>query len=124
MSDIIGIDHVQLAAPEGCEEQAREFFGGLLGLPEVAKPEALRGRGGVWFTVGSQELHIGVQAEFAPALKAHPALLGSPATLDALAERLSAAGAKVVWDESISGRRRFFTEDPWGNRIELLAADN
>ena len=121
--DIVGLDHVQLAAPQGCEEAAREFFGRLLGLFEVAKPEALRARGGVWFRVGAQELHIGVQEPFAPALKAHPALLVPSERLDALAERLSAAGAAVVWDESIVGSRRFFTEDPWGNRIELMAGD-
>jgi catechol 2,3-dioxygenase-like lactoylglutathione lyase family enzyme len=119
--DIVGLDHVQLAAPEGCEARAREFFGRLLGLPEVTKPEELQGRGGVWFAVGSQQLHIGVQRPFAPALKAHPALRVASDRLDALAERLSARGAKVAWDESLAGIRRFFTEDPWGNRIELLA---
>lgn len=119
--DIVGLDHVQLAAPEGCEAQAREFFGRLLGLPEVTKPEGLRSRGGVWFAVGSQQLHIGVQKPFAPALKAHPALLVAPDRLDPLADRLSGGGAKVTWDASLTGLRRFFTEDPWGNRLELLA---
>lgn len=120
---IVGLDHVQLAAPRGCEEQAREFFGRLLGLPEIAKPEPLRDRGGVWFKVGSQELHVGVQEPFAAARKAHPALRVAPGRLDALADRLSAAGSRVAWDESLAGNRRLFTEDPWGNRVELLAVE-
>jgi len=119
--DILGLDHVQLAAPEGCEAQAREFFGGLIGLLELSKPAELRDRGGVWFAVGTQQLHVGVQAPFAPARKAHPALRVAPGRLDPLAERLSAGGAQVTWDDSLAGVRRFFTEDPWGNRIEFLA---
>ena len=121
--EVTGIDHVQLAAPGGCEIQAREFFGRLLGLPEIKKPEPLQDRGGVWFRVGAQELHIGVQEPFAPALKAHPALSVAADRLDSLAERLATGGAKVTWDESLPDVRRFFTEDPWGNRIELLAAE-
>lgn len=117
----VGLDHVQLAAPQGGEEQAREFFGGLLGLPEIAKPPALQGRGGVWFEVGPHQLHIGIEEPFAPALKAHPALRAAPEALDSLAARLSAAGVKVAWDESLPDQRRFFTEDPWGNRIEVVA---
>lgn len=121
--DIVGLDHVQLAAPSGCEEQAREFFGRVLGLHELAKPDALQGRGGVWFRIGAQELHIGVQEPFSPALKAHPALGVASEQLDALAARLSAAGANVVWDQSLDGKRRFYTQDPWGNRIELLSVE-
>ena len=111
---ILGLDHVQLAAPAGCEEQARAFYGGLLGLVEVAKPEALRARGGVWFGVGSQQLHIGVDASFSPARKAHPALRVASRDLDALASRLAAEGALVRWDDGIPGVRRFCTEDPFG----------
>jgi catechol 2,3-dioxygenase-like lactoylglutathione lyase family enzyme len=118
---MLGLDHVQLAAPPGCEEQARAFYGGLLGLVEVTKPEALRARGGVWFRVGQQQLHIGVEAAFSPARKAHPALRVASNDLDALARRLAAEGAPVTWDESVPGVRRFYTEDPWGNRLELLA---
>jgi catechol 2,3-dioxygenase-like lactoylglutathione lyase family enzyme len=117
---ILGLDHVHLAAPPGCEEAARRFFGELLGLEEVEKPEALRARGGVWFALGVQQLHIGVEEGFTPARKAHPALTVSD--LDNLAERLAAAGAPVEWDDSLPGTRRFYTADPWGNRIELLAA--
>jgi catechol 2,3-dioxygenase-like lactoylglutathione lyase family enzyme len=109
------LDHVQVAAPPGCEADARAFYGGLLGLAEVEKPEPLRARGGVWF----EQLHVGVEEDFAPARKAHPALAADD--LDAVAERLAAAGAPVRWDASLPGVRRFYTADPWGNRIELLA---
>ncbi len=119
---VLGLDHVQLAAPAGCEAEARRYFGELLGLVEIEKPAPLRARGGVWFSIGSQQLHVGVAEPFAPARKAHPALRVAHGELDALAERLSAAGAKVIWDESLPGERRFYSEDPWGNRIELLAA--
>ena len=117
---IVGLDHVQLAAPPGCEEEARRFFGELLGLTELDKPEPLRSRGGVWFALGAQQLHIGVEAVHTPARKAHPAL--AVRDLDALAARLEAAGAPVEWDGSLPGGRRLYTADPWGNRIELVAA--
>ena len=103
-----------MAAPPGCEAEAREFYGGLLGLVEVAKPEPLQARGGVWF----EQLHIGVEQDFAPARKAHPALRVD--NLDAVAARLSAAGREVRWDDALPGVRRFYTADPWGNRVELL----
>jgi catechol 2,3-dioxygenase-like lactoylglutathione lyase family enzyme len=120
---VLSLDHVQLAAPAGCEREARRYYGELLGLDEIEKPEPLRSRGGVWFRVGSQQLHIGVEGKFAPARKAHPALRVARAEdLEALAERLAAAGAKVIWDDSLPGERRFYSEDPWGNRIEFLAA--
>jgi len=118
---IRGLDHVQLAAPRGCESEARRFFGGLLGLEEVEKPEPLRGRGGVWFAAGAQQLHIGVEAEHLPARKAHPAF--AVHEIDVLAARLGAAGAPVEWDASLPGVRRLYTRDPWGNRIELVSAD-
>jgi catechol 2,3-dioxygenase-like lactoylglutathione lyase family enzyme len=118
---IDGLDHVQVAAPPGCEREARSFYGELLGLPELPKPDALQG-GGVWFAAGPQELHVGVADDFAPAGKAHPGLrVDSDAALDALAGALTTAGAAVEWDDRIPGRRRFFTSDPWGNRVELLA---
>jgi catechol 2,3-dioxygenase-like lactoylglutathione lyase family enzyme len=116
----VAIDHVQLAAPPGCEQQARDFYGGLLGLPEIEKPEPLRARGGAWFQLGTGQLHIGVEAEFAPARKAHPGLSVAAAGIDALAQRLQTAGAPVKWDHALADVRRFFTEDPWGNRLELL----
>jgi catechol 2,3-dioxygenase-like lactoylglutathione lyase family enzyme len=116
--EVMGLDHVQLAAPAGCEAAAREFYGTLLGLRELPKPAPLQGRGGVWFQVGAQALHIGVEQPFAPARKAHPALLVR--NLDALAERLQAAGITVTWDTDLPGYRRFYASDPWGNRLELL----
>jgi catechol 2,3-dioxygenase-like lactoylglutathione lyase family enzyme len=120
---ITGLDHVQVAAPPGCEAEARGFYGRLLGLVEVDKPAVLAARGGVWFACGAQQLHVGVATDFAPAAKAHPALAVAGADdLDVLAERLALAGAPVHWDADLPGAVRFYTEDPWGNRIELLAA--
>jgi catechol 2,3-dioxygenase-like lactoylglutathione lyase family enzyme len=106
---------VQVAAPPGCEAAARAFYGDLLGLTEVEKPEPLRGRGGVWF----EQLHVGVEQDFAPARKAHPALRVDD--VDAVAERLLAAGRQVEWDDALADVRRFYTADPWGNRVEILA---
>ena len=119
---VVGLDHVQLAAPPGCEEDARRFFGTVLGLKELDKPEALRDRGGVWFALGKQQLHIGVDPRAAPARKAHPALAVASGRLEEIADRLSSAGVEVIWDEALADVARFFCEDPWGNRIELLEA--
>jgi catechol 2,3-dioxygenase-like lactoylglutathione lyase family enzyme len=117
------LDHVQLAAPPGCEDEARRFFGDLLGLEELEKPEALRSRGGVWFSLdGGGELHVGVDEPFAPARKAHPAFRLPAGELDELARRLEAAGAPLEWDDSLPGFRRFYAADPWGNRLEFLTA--
>jgi catechol 2,3-dioxygenase-like lactoylglutathione lyase family enzyme len=118
----IRLDHVQIAAPPGCEAEARRFFGDLLGLPEIEKPEPLRQRGGVWFAVGNRQLHIGVESEFAPARKAHPAFALSAADLDLLAGRLTGSGSDVSWDTTLPDQRRFYCQDPWGNRMEFLAA--
>jgi catechol 2,3-dioxygenase-like lactoylglutathione lyase family enzyme len=119
---ITGLDHVQVAAPPGCEAAARRFYGELLGLPEVPKPESLVAGGGLWFALGAQQLHVGVAEEFSPALKGHPGLaVAGDAELDDLAARLGAAGAPVRWDDRLPGVRRFYTDDPWGNRLELLA---
>ena len=112
------IDHVQVAAPPGCEEAAREFYGGVLGLRELEKPESLRARGGVWFALGDgQQLHVGVEADFAPARKAHPAFVVDD--LDAVA----AALRDVQWDEELPGVRRFYATDPFGNRLEFVEAN-
>jgi catechol 2,3-dioxygenase-like lactoylglutathione lyase family enzyme len=111
----VRIDHVQVAAPPGCEEEARAFYGGLLGLAELEKPPALRPRGGVWFALGEgQQLHVGVEQEFVPARKAHPAFAVDD--LDALAARIG----DVTWDEELPGVRRFYAADPFGNRLEFL----
>jgi catechol 2,3-dioxygenase-like lactoylglutathione lyase family enzyme len=116
----IELDHVQIAAPPGCENAARSFYGALLGMAEVPKPDALAGRGGVWFQSGSLQLHVGVEEGFAPALKAHPAFSVPDASLDELFERLAVAGVDVAWDDALAPLRRFYAADPWGNRIELL----
>ena len=118
----VSLDHVQIAAPAGCEAAARRFFGELVGLAEIEKPEPLRARGGAWFALGDRRLHVGVEVEFEPARKAHVGLRLEAAELDALAERLAAAGFPVTWDEALPSERRFYSEDPWGNRIEFLAS--
>jgi extradiol dioxygenase family protein len=115
------LDHVQIAAPPECEAEARRFYGTVVGLSELQKPEPLRARGGVWFALAEGQLHIGVEAPFAPARKAHPAFRLTDAELPALAKRLQDAGAPVRWDEELPAVRRFFTDDPWGNRLEFLA---
>ena len=117
---IIGIDHVQIAAPRGCEDDARSFYGGLLGMVELRKPEAIRARGGCWFAAGAQELHVGVEEPFAPARKAHPGLLVSD--LEAVRGRLAGAGVVFSDDAKIDGVERLFVDDPFGNRLELRAA--
>jgi catechol 2,3-dioxygenase-like lactoylglutathione lyase family enzyme len=115
---IIGFDHVQIAGPAGCEGAMREFYSGLLGMTEVEKPEVLKPRGGVWFVCGSGQLHVGIEAEFTPAKKAHPAFRVSDVA--ALFDRLTGAGFPCAWDEMVPGVRRFYGHDPVGNRLEFL----
>jgi hypothetical protein len=116
------IDHVQLAAPPGCEGEGRRFFGELLGLPELPKPQPLAARGGLWFQCGPQQLHIGVEQDFRPARKAHPAFKWpDEESLAGVKERLRAAGVAIKDDREIETVVRFFVEDPWGNRLELFA---
>ncbi len=117
---ITGIDHVQVAAPPGCENAARAFYGALLGLEELAKPATLAARGGCWFRAGGQELHVGVEDPFSPALKAHPGLVC--ADLDDVRARLDGAGIATRNDHSLPGARRFFAADPFGNRLEFREA--
>ena len=120
----VGLDHVQVAAPAGREFDARRFYGGLLGLEEVEKPPLLAARGGCWFAVGAQQLHIGVADDVAPATKAHPALrVRGSREREEIAERLAEAGYEVAWadGDEIPGLRRFHVDDPFGNRVELLA---
>ncbi|WP_123040890.1 VOC family protein [Cohnella candidum] len=114
----VGIDHVQLAAPQGCEETARTFYAGALGMAEIPKPEALRGRGGVWFQCGTHQVHIGVQPDFVPAMKAHPAF--EVRDLGGLKSALAAKGIEVQDDEALEGAERFYVNDPFGNRLEFL----
>lgn len=115
-----GIDHVQLAAPEGCESEARSFFAGILGWVEIPKPENLRKRGGVWFQCGTHQVHIGVQKEFVPATKAHPAF--HVQNIDSLREYLLQKNIQVIDDDARSdeGVQRFYLNDPFGNRLEFL----
>jgi catechol 2,3-dioxygenase-like lactoylglutathione lyase family enzyme len=117
---VLGLDHVQVAVPAGAEERCRAFYVALLGMAELAKPAALAARGGIWVQAGSHELHCGVEAEFQPARKAHPAF--RCAELDSLAERLGGAGYAIAWDAHIPAVRRFFTHDPFGNRLEFVEA--
>ena len=114
---VTDIDHLQIAAPKGCEAQARQFFGDILGLAEIEKPESLRSRGGCWFRVGSMQLHIGVEERFRPARKAHPAF--SVSDIHAAFAKLQNQGILCVWDKPVEGRRRFYARDPWGNRLEF-----
>jgi catechol 2,3-dioxygenase-like lactoylglutathione lyase family enzyme len=111
------VDHVQLAAPRGCEAEARRFFGGLLQLEEIEKPVPLRARGGCWFKVGCCQLHVGVEEPFQPATKAHPAF--AVHDIDAVFTVLQQAGVPCSWDDTLGSPRRFFANDPWGNRLEF-----
>jgi catechol 2,3-dioxygenase-like lactoylglutathione lyase family enzyme len=118
---ITGFDHVQIAMPAGREDAARAFYSVLLGMSELRKPPVLAARGGCWFRSGTAVLHLGVEASFAPARKAHPALLVDD--LDRLAAALTAAGYECIpADGEIPGVRRFHTRDPFGNRIEFQQA--
>ncbi|MGB2952634.1 MAG: VOC family protein [Gaiellaceae bacterium] len=114
------LDHVQVVGPPGCLVEARRFYGELLGLPELERPQTMGGES-VWFGVGSQELHVAADEGFVPAARAHPALRLELQELEALAARLEQAGVEVSWDERLPGSRRFYTRDPWGNRLEFLA---
>jgi catechol 2,3-dioxygenase-like lactoylglutathione lyase family enzyme len=115
---IFALDHVQLAMPAGAEDAARTFYGEVLGLTEIPKPPNLAKRGGVWFEGGTLKLHLGVEHDFRPAKKAHPALLVDG--LDELSAKLQAAGVAVVTDEPLEGYNRVYVSDPFGNRIELM----
>lgn len=112
------LDHVQLAMPAGREGEARAFYAGVLGIPEKAKPPHLASRGGCWFEDGSLKVHLGVQADFIPARKAHPAFIVDD--VRALACKLLDAGYRVVEDEPLEGYDRVYVDDPFGNRIELM----
>jgi catechol 2,3-dioxygenase-like lactoylglutathione lyase family enzyme len=121
---IVGLDHAQVSAPVGCEQAAREFYGRLLGLQEIEKPPLLAARGGVWFRVGDQELHVGVTDDFAPATKAHPALrVSSRVELERVEALLEGHGFVVSRPDpdEIPRMARLHVLDPWGNRVELLA---
>jgi len=116
----VGLDHVQLAMPPGRELDAVSFYEGLLGIPNVPKPPELAGRGGCWFEHPTLRLHLGVEEDFRPARKAHPALIVRD--LAGLRNRLSDAGVAVRDGESFDGRLRVYADDPFGNRLELIDA--
>ena len=115
---ILAIEHVQLAMPAGEEQRAREFYAGVLGIAETPKPPHLAKRGGVWFENERLKIHLGVEPDFRPARKAHPALLVEG--LAALVATLRARGYAVVDDEPLDGFLRVYVDDPFGNRIELM----
>jgi catechol 2,3-dioxygenase-like lactoylglutathione lyase family enzyme len=117
---IASIDHVQIAAPPGCEAAAREFYGAILGMKELVKPAALQARGGCWFECGAHQLHVGVEQDFRPARKAHPAF--AVVRLGELREMLVARGIPVADDGNLPDTRRFYADDPWGNRLEFVEA--
>ena len=117
---IVGIDHVQVSMPAGTEPEARAFYVGVLGLIEVRKPASLAARGGCWFSGAGIDLHLGVEPDFRPAGRAHVALVVDD--LPALRAALLAAGSPIVEDDADIGVERCYTADPFGNRIELVAA--
>ena len=120
--NVYAIDHVQLAMPRNGEALARQFYGGLLGLEELAKPANLAARGGLWFACGALQVHLGVDGDFRAAKKAHPAL--RVRNLGELRAALETAGCAIKFDpEPVAGVERFFTEDPFGNRIEFVAPE-
>ena len=118
MPRVTGIEHVQLAMPPGGEQAARAFYTAMLGLPERTKPPHLAARGGCWFEGPGVKVHLGVEADFRPALKAHPALLVDD--LAVLVEQLEGTGIPVIADDPVDGRARCYASDPFGNRIELM----
>lgn len=117
---LVALDHVQLAMPRGREADARAFYQSVLGLEERPKPPVLAARGGCWFSNGRVALHLGVDDDFRPARKAHPAVVVQD--LDALCRSLEAAGHDVRFDDEVPGARRCYVDDPFGNRIELIEA--
>ncbi len=116
---MLRLDHVQLAIPPGAEDACRAFYIDILGMAEEPKPPALAARGGLWLRSGEVRLHLGVEEDFRPARKAHPAILVGD--LDGLARKLSEAGHAPAWDDAIPGTRRFYATDPVGNRLEFVA---
>ena len=113
------IDHLQLAMPPGAEAEARSFYSTLLGMTEIIKPEPLAFRGGCWFQIKDVMLHLGVDNDFIPAKKAHPAFCVEQ--IDKLTVKLQEKGYPVIWDKALPQIKRFYTHDPFGNRIEFMA---
>ena len=112
------IDHIQLAMPPGGEDDARRFYDALLGVPEIPKPADMAARGGCWFEQGALKIHLGAEDGFRPSRKAHPAFIVEG--LRALAARLEQGGYSPNEGGSFDGCLRFYVDDPFGNRIELI----
>lgn len=112
------LHHVQLAIPPGGEDKSRDFWSATIGLDELPKPPALAARGGCWFAGGGLEVHLGAEPEFTPARRAHPGI--EVTGLSELAARLESAGVSVKWDNEMPGYDRFYSADPFGNRLEFL----
>lgn len=119
---IVGFDHVQLAAPPAAQDAMRAFYTGVLGMTEIPKPASLAVNGGAWFQAGTCQLHVGLEEGHRPSLKSHPGLVVRD--LPAYAARIEAAGGTVTWDDRLPGRRRCYAEDPAGNRLEFLEAQD
>jgi len=115
---VTGLHHVQLAMPAGRESDAVAFYSGVLGIPQVTKPVHLEARGGCWFEDDSVRIHLGVEDDFRPARKAHPALLVDD--LSSMRERLRGSHVTIVEDAPLPGYERFYVDDPFGNRLEFL----
>ncbi|MER5535543.1 glyoxalase [Streptomyces mirabilis] len=115
---LAAVDHVQLAAPPGSQDVLRGYYVEVLGMAEIPKPPVLAARGGCWFRAGAVQLHLGIEKDFRPAKKAHPGLRVTG--IEAFAARLRAHEAEVTWDDDLPGHRRFYSEDPVGNRLEFL----
>lgn len=113
-----GIDHIQLAAPKGCEAEAIQFFQEILGFRVIEKPENLSKRGGAWFQIGHQQIHVGVEEPFTPAKKAHPAF--EVENIEQLKLHLLGYQIDIIEDSNLPGATRFYLKDPFGNRIEFL----
>ncbi len=116
---LLGIDHIQIEVPEGSEAAARAFYVDLLGLEEILRPRAGAGRSFLWVQLGDQQIHFRCGADFRPAALAHPGILVDD--IDALAERLTAAGQTITRADAID-EGRFHLRDPFGNRLEFIAA--
>lgn len=115
---VVALEHIQLAMPTGQEAVAEEFYAGVLGFARVAKPPHLEARGGCWFQANGVNLHLGVEADFTPARKAHPAFIVT--SLQEVKLRLEAAGSEIVLDTQLGGYERFYASDPFGNRLEFM----
>lgn len=118
---VVRLDHVQLAMPTGCEAEAVAFYQGILGIAQVPKPDHLATRGGCWFEDGDLKVHLGVDPDFRPATKAHPAFVVDD--VRSIASAVAAAGFAVKDDEPLEGYDRVYVTDPFGNRIELMQPD-